>query len=335
MARYGALAAFILSGVAQIITPNLAAESRPLPGFAVVELFTSEGCSSCPPADEALSQLAQEAARQRLPIYALEWHVDYWDYLGWKDPWDSHLATERQYAYSRALPSSVYTPQAVINGYLVPNYAGDLRELEADTKAAAAQPYQAAVSIIARQISSTSIQVSVTAAEVPRGSELLVAEVEGDLTARPDAGENAGRALVHSNVVRAAKIVPASTTEVALDVPPAARGAVRRIVVLLQNASTLRILAAAQTEVAADAKLSGRVMDPAGRPVSDVLIRACSSKLCVPGATGGDGYFELHGLLPGFYEMDFNSPAAAARVQYLRKPDGVVITKTVWRGRND
>ncbi len=67
-------------------------------GFAVVELFTSEGCSSCPPADEALTRLSAQARSGGLPVVALEWHVDYWDNLGWKDPFASHLATERQYA---------------------------------------------------------------------------------------------------------------------------------------------------------------------------------------------------------------------------------------------
>ena len=96
-------------------------------GFAVLELFTSEGCSSCPPADEALSDISQRAQKEGLPVYALEWHVDYWDSLGWKDPFDSHEATERQYAYARALPSDVYTPQLVVNGTLVPSYAGTSR----------------------------------------------------------------------------------------------------------------------------------------------------------------------------------------------------------------
>jgi len=331
MARYGVLAAFILSGFAQIIVPNLAAEPRALPGFAVVELFTSEGCSSCPPADEALSQLAREASRQKLPIFALEWHVDYWDYLGWKDPWDSRLATQRQYAYARTLPSSVYTPQAVINGHIVPDYAGDLRELESKARSAASQPQQAALSLSARQTSPTSVQVSVTATDAPQGAELLVAEVEGDLKATPNAGENTGRALVHSNVVRAAKVVPAATTELSLDVPAATPGATRRIVAVLESSSTLRMLAAAQAELPVDGVLSGRIIDAMGKPVSDVLIRACSDKLCIPGVTGKDGYFELRGLPPGKYEMDFDS--AAARVQYARQPDGVVITKTVWQAK--
>ena len=78
----------------------------------VVELFTSQGCSSCPPADRALGELVEQG-----DVVALGYHVDYWNYLGWKDTFSSRESTDRQYAYARALGrSSVYTPQAVVNG---------------------------------------------------------------------------------------------------------------------------------------------------------------------------------------------------------------------------
>ena len=78
----------------------------------VVELFTSQGCSSCPPADVTLARLIDEG-----DVLALSYHVDYWNYLGWKDTLSSAASTERQYGYARTLNrNSVYTPQAVING---------------------------------------------------------------------------------------------------------------------------------------------------------------------------------------------------------------------------
>lgn len=89
----------------------------PTPGTAgdlvgVVELFTSQGCSSCPPADATLSRLIEEG-----DVLALSYHVDYWNYLGWKDTLSSAASTERQYGYARSLKrKSVYTPQVVING---------------------------------------------------------------------------------------------------------------------------------------------------------------------------------------------------------------------------
>jgi len=78
----------------------------------VVELFTSQGCYSCPPADKLVGEFAEEGE-----FLALSWHVDYWDYLGWKDSFASKANTQRQYAYAKTLRErQVYTPQAVING---------------------------------------------------------------------------------------------------------------------------------------------------------------------------------------------------------------------------
>src|SRR4051812_38711022 len=89
-----------------------AAGERAVP--VVVELFTSQGCNSCPPADAFLAELAK-----RPDVLALSLHVDYWDYIGWKDPFAQHAFTVRQRDYSRALSQRyVYTPQMVINGEL-------------------------------------------------------------------------------------------------------------------------------------------------------------------------------------------------------------------------
>jgi len=75
------------------------------PSPAVLELFTSEGCSSCPPADALLGRLADEPG-----VIALAWHVDYWNGLGWHDPFSSRLATQRQRSYAAQLRDEVYTP---------------------------------------------------------------------------------------------------------------------------------------------------------------------------------------------------------------------------------
>src|SRR5713226_4937131 len=83
------------------------ADQRPL----VVELFTSQGCSSCPPADALLGELAR-----RGDVVALGFHISYWDSLGWKDPFSSPQSTERQRAYARSFEGQVYTPQLIVDG---------------------------------------------------------------------------------------------------------------------------------------------------------------------------------------------------------------------------
>src|SRR6185369_14315161 len=88
--------------------------SSPKPGVALVELFTSEGCSSCPAADAVLARIAKEAERSGARIFTVELHVDYWDYLGWRDPFDDARFSARQAGY-RTLSGSTYTPQAVVN----------------------------------------------------------------------------------------------------------------------------------------------------------------------------------------------------------------------------
>ena len=97
----GALTAFCVT----VAGPAVA---RPL---GVVELFTSQGCNSCPPADAALERIIRQGG-----VVALAYHIDYWDYLGWKDTLGSRANTERQYAYAKAFGTAqVYTPQAVLN----------------------------------------------------------------------------------------------------------------------------------------------------------------------------------------------------------------------------
>ena len=92
-----------------LIVPNFSyGQNAPV----VVELFSSQGCSSCPPADEYLVELAQKS-----DIIALGWHVDYWDYIGWEDVFAHPAFTERQKAYARALNERmIYTPQFIVNG---------------------------------------------------------------------------------------------------------------------------------------------------------------------------------------------------------------------------
>ncbi|BDA86669.1 hypothetical protein Sa4125_42110 [Aureimonas sp. SA4125] len=111
----GRVLAFVVAIVMAGPTPPSSAEEHPASSRSVrgvVELFTSQGCSSCPPADRILGRLAKDPE-----IVALSYHVDYWNYIGWSDPLATRANTDRQRAYSRALGTgTIYTPQVVVNG---------------------------------------------------------------------------------------------------------------------------------------------------------------------------------------------------------------------------
>src|ERR1700683_5269841 len=91
--------------------PLIAARARAVPAPMVVELFTSQGCSSCPPADALLGDLVR-----RPGVIGLAWHVDYWNSLGWRDPYASRAWTDRQKSYAKYLRGEVFTPALVVNG---------------------------------------------------------------------------------------------------------------------------------------------------------------------------------------------------------------------------
>src|SRR5471032_1108325 len=102
----------VLIGAAATAAFGTSVSAAPPSGPWAIELFTSQGCSSCPPADAQLGKL-----RERPDIVALSFHVDYWDYIGWKDPFASKTMTNRQHAYARVLHQRyVYTPEMVVDG---------------------------------------------------------------------------------------------------------------------------------------------------------------------------------------------------------------------------
>ena len=161
----------------------------------VVELFTSEGCSSCPPADALLRDLEARQPIAGVEIIPLGFHVDYWDELGWKDRFSSAAYTRRQHDYgARFRLESVYTPQMVVGGRfeLVGNDAA--RVLELIRQRAAAPRAQVELS----RAADGALEIQVTGAAP--GSRILVAVTEGSLGTSVRAGENRGRELRHTAV---------------------------------------------------------------------------------------------------------------------------------------
>jgi hypothetical protein len=171
--------------------------AAPASGPIVVELFTSEGCSSCPPADKLLAELDRQGSVNGRPIIVMGEHVDYWDGLGWKDRFASSVFTKRQTEYVRKLGvDSAYTPQMVVNGAteLVGNDAAAL------SRALAAQKSSGGTNVSLQLDNSSTAAIKVEGAR--SGSRVLLAVTEGNLITRVQRGENGGRELRHEAVVR-------------------------------------------------------------------------------------------------------------------------------------
>jgi len=161
----------------------------------VIELFTSQGCSSCPPADALLEKLVRAGQAEGRPIVALSFHVDYWNDLGWADPFSTHAWTERQQQYSRALGDDrVYTPQLVVGG--AAGMVGSQGAMVA--RAIKAAPKQQPIEATAAW-SAASVEINATA---PADADVWVAIWEDAPKTKVMSGENSGELLLGNRVVR-------------------------------------------------------------------------------------------------------------------------------------
>jgi hypothetical protein len=199
-----------------------AASTQPS-AVAVIELFTSQGCSSCPPADALLSEILKDARVKNLAVYPLAFHVDYWDRLGWRDPFSDPANSDRQRAYSHAFHSdSIYTPQMIINGQT--EFVGsDRNRATAEIKKALEKPAPATLTLtLAKSLKPDTLTVHYTTTAAPAGATLHIALVQRGLETKVLRGENAARTLKHDNVVRTFQSLqlekPDGQTELAL--PP-------------------------------------------------------------------------------------------------------------------
>lgn len=243
----------LLLPLAVTIAPTPPAKLAALPARVpvVVELFTSEGCSSCPAADAALRELARTQSVPGVEVIALGEHVDYWNRLGWKDGFSSSAYTERQRQYATGFGTGSYTPQAVVNGRyeFVGSHAAEL----AATVAKAAKAPRAVVSVA---VAGSTAQVRVSS--LPAGTaaaEVLLAITESGLASQIGRGENSGLLLHHAAVVR--QLV--SLGKVAADGTFAANPALRlaadwkrpnlQVVALVQEVASRRIVGAGTVAV--------------------------------------------------------------------------------------
>jgi hypothetical protein len=172
-------------------------------GFAVIELFTSEGCSSCPPADALVARVQKENSDK--PVYILAFHVDYWDRLGWKDVFSSPEYSARQNQYARWLKlSSVYTPQIVVNGRteFVGSEEGNLRIA---IKTNLQKPAKAELTLSGIKVENDRASLQYHIEGATTNAVLLVALIGKNATIKVQRGENGGRTLSHVQIVNQLK----------------------------------------------------------------------------------------------------------------------------------
>jgi hypothetical protein len=246
--------------VASRPAPAIAAD-RPAAVPVLVELFTSEGCSSCPPADAVLSRLVGTQPVAGALVIGLEEHVDYWDRQGWRDPFSSSIFTRRQseYAARTFAADRIYTPQLVVDGR---------DELVGSDEAAARRAIerQARAGVRARVTLTVSggratVHIEPAAGMSWRQADVLLATTEDNLSSDVTAGENRGRHLAHTAVVRRLERAgavdarqPISSVEIPVTVDPSWRPGAVRLVAFVQERSSGRIVGAATTPLAPEAR---------------------------------------------------------------------------------
>lgn len=228
----------LLLALATCCATSLSAQAENVP--VVVELFTSQGCSSCPPADQFMEVLAQ-----RDDVIALSMHVDYWDYIGWKDEFADPQHAKRQRAYaSEAGRHSVYTPEMIVNG------ESDIIGAKPMAVATAIEAYKAQPRLVEVKLSrdGQSMNVNVRALQDVAGPlQVLMVRFQPERVSNITRGENAGKVITYVNVAQDLQLIGpwdaqsdfAAAVNVPDDLP---------VVVMVQRQNIGRILAAARLD---------------------------------------------------------------------------------------
>jgi hypothetical protein len=237
-------------GLASAAVAASGCSARSGPGLVpLIELYTSEGCDSCPPADRWLSARFPPA-RASADASVLAFHVDYWDRLGWKDRFASPSYTERQYATMRASGATfVYTPQVVVQGRDLPGWQRGA--VEGRLASARGQPARAAIALDVEPEADGRFALRAEARVAPSSSRpnarLWLAYAESGLVSDVTAGENRGVRLAHDHVVRALHgpfpvDADGNARAVIAQAPQAERGATAAVVAFVQDARSGDVL---------------------------------------------------------------------------------------------
>jgi hypothetical protein len=226
-------------------TTSLPVNEIPSRSFALVELYTSEGCSSCPPADELVGKLSGTTEN----VIVLSFHVDYWDNLGWKDGYSNPLYSRRQQDYGVHFHlNSIYTPQIIVNGSV--EFVGS-NEAELDQSIQKALE-DIPVIEIGLQVKQESNRIAVTCTtEGNEENELNIALVQKRASDFVQRGENRGKKLNHYSIVRDFHTQPDvhGAHSFYLTIPPGLSSADLIVVAFIQNKKTGQIVAASRTSV--------------------------------------------------------------------------------------
>ncbi len=190
------IALILLVGITAFGQNN--AEKKAVKGFALLELYTSEGCSSCPPADELMGRIQNEYQDDN--VYVLAYHVDYWDRQGWKDVFSNADYTKRQYDYAKFLGKEpIYTPQLIVNGK-ADYIASQETVVRNGIKSALSKPVVTDLSLEANQ-ANNNLNVNYNIEGIFKNSNLIIAIVQKAAKTNVKRGENANRILSHYQIV--------------------------------------------------------------------------------------------------------------------------------------
>lgn len=217
--------------------------------FALVELFTSEGCSSCPPADQLMAKLQNETKDKN--VYFLAYHVDYWDRLGWKDQFSANEFTLRQQQYQNWLNLHVmYTPQFIING--MTEFAGyNEAALSKKISDALAIKQNFNLELTAKTDDKNSIIVHFKTNQVQKNTNLFIAIIQKEAISKVVRGENKGSTLHHVQIVRALKsfILNEKENNLTIAKPSDFNSKSWEVIGFIQNTSTGKIFATAKANL--------------------------------------------------------------------------------------
>ncbi len=200
----GLILALVLCSTGFVFTNYTITSMDQKEGFVLVELFTSEGCSSCPSADRLIAQINEEVKDE--PVYILAYHVDYWNRLGWKDIFSDPAFSKRQRTYAEWLGLfSVYTPQIVVNGKK--EFVGSNEK----ALRSAIQTHLSIKSVTHLEIKGTlkennTVKVTFQVDTLRQPANLFLAFVQKKATSKVTKGENGGRTLSHINIRHLAKV---------------------------------------------------------------------------------------------------------------------------------